>query len=253
MPDYHLYDDWIADKPHNEIKAYTDYSIGFLTRGCFRHCAFCVNRRSNKVVRHSPLVEFLDTSRKKICLLDDNFFGYDGWKNLLLQLKDTGKPFHFKQGLDVRLLDVTKAQILFSSKYDGDFIFAFDNIADTPLIEEKLNLIRSVTNKNVKFYCFCGFDRTGKYNNDFWRHDVFDLLKRIEILVKYKCYPYVMRFQKVYDSPLKSLYATIAAWANQPHIIKKLSLADYATAKGLKCLQLFDIGHFSSLKWEVQK
>lgn len=83
MPDYHLYDG-VCD-----FKTYTDYSIGFFTRGCFRHCPFCVNRRSNFVTAHSPLIEFFDKTRKKICLLDDNFFGFDGWKDLLLELRAT--------------------------------------------------------------------------------------------------------------------------------------------------------------------
>ena len=135
MPDYHLYDDWLSevDDGSTKFKAYRDYSIGFLTRGCFRHCPFCVNRRSSKVVAHSPLKEFFDPTRKKICLLDDNFFGFDGWKDLLLELQSTGKPFVFKQGLDVRLLDEERAEILFRSKYDGDFIFAFDNPERRPV------------------------------------------------------------------------------------------------------------------------
>lgn len=231
-PDYHLYDDWIANKPKKDTKYYTDYSIGFLTRGCFRHCPFCVNQHYNKVVAHSQLYEFLDYSRKKICLLDDNFFGYRDWKTLLLSLRFANKPFQFKQGLDVRLLDEEKAQMLFNSKYDGDFIFAFDNIADAPLIERKLELIRYYTNANVKFYCFTGFDRNGKYDEAFWKQDIIDLLKRIEILRKYDCLPYVMRFQKAYDSPIRTLYSTIAAWCNQPHIIKKMSLAEFAEASG---------------------
>lgn len=41
MPDYHLYDEWVAECIGNGVKKkefemYTDYSIGFLTRGCFR-------------------------------------------------------------------------------------------------------------------------------------------------------------------------------------------------------------------------
>lgn len=41
MPDYHLYDDYINERIRNGdkpsiYKFYTDYSIGFLTRGCFR-------------------------------------------------------------------------------------------------------------------------------------------------------------------------------------------------------------------------
>lgn len=165
MPDYHLYDGWLAerDKGGTEFKAYKDYSIGFLTRGCFRHCPFCVNRRSNKVVKHSPLAEFLDPARKKICLLDDNFFGYEGWRESLQKLIDTGKPFHFKQGLDVRLLDEEKAELLFSAKYDGDYIFAFDWWKDAPQIEPKLQLIRRHCKRKplAKFYTMCAYNRGG--------------------------------------------------------------------------------------------
>ena len=206
MPDYHLYDEWLSgvDDGSTKFKAYRDYSIGFLTRGCFRHCSFCVNRRSNKVVAHSSLEEFLDTSRKKICLLDDNFFGYDGWKDLLLQLQATGKPFVFKQGLDVRLLDEECAEILFRSKYDGDFIFAFDDIKNAPLIEEKLQLIGrhiKLKSNRVKFYVLCGFDRSGKYDADFWERDLQGVLDRANLLRRYDCLPYVMRHKNYSDAP----------------------------------------------------
>ena len=169
MPDYHLYDEWLSevDDGSTKFKAYRDYSIGFLTRGCFRHCPFCVNRRSSKVVVHSSLKEFLDPTRKKICLLDDNFFGYDGWKDLLLELQATGKPFVFKQGLDVRLLDEERAEILFRSKYDGDYIFAFDDPKDAPLIEEKLQLISrhiNLKSNRVKFYVLCGMKSNEELN-----------------------------------------------------------------------------------------
>ena len=58
----------------------------------------------------------------KICLLDDNFFGYAGWKESLDELQATGKPFQFKQGLDERLLTDEKCKALFGSRYDGDYI-----------------------------------------------------------------------------------------------------------------------------------
>jgi len=42
-PDYHLYDDWVSEKlaaggKRKDFTYYLDYSIGFLTRGCFRQC-----------------------------------------------------------------------------------------------------------------------------------------------------------------------------------------------------------------------
>lgn len=61
--------------------SYTDFSIGFLTRGCFRKCPFCVNRNESKVFKYSELSDFLDSDRKVISLLDDNFLGYAGWED----------------------------------------------------------------------------------------------------------------------------------------------------------------------------
>ena len=46
MPDYTLYSN-ISKK----LKYYHVASIGFTTRGCFRHCNFCINRNKNKVIK----------------------------------------------------------------------------------------------------------------------------------------------------------------------------------------------------------
>mgnify|MGYP002622125293 CR=1 FL=1 len=233
-PDYHLYDEWLAEKDKGgaEFKCYKDYSIGFLTRGCFRHCSFCVNRRSSEVRKHSPLAEFLDTSRKKICLLDDNFFGYRDWKKSLQELLDANKPFHFKQGLDVRLLDEEKASSLFKARYDGDFIFAFDDIRDAPIIEGKLKLIRQHTNKNAKFYVLCGYDRRGKYDKDFWKADILGTFERIRILKKHKnTLPYIMRHENYLRSPYRGMYITIAEWCNVPQVFKKLGFREFCYSR----------------------
>lgn len=227
MPDYHFYDS-TCDAP-----AYTDYSIGFLTRGCFRHCPFCVNRRANKVVAHSPLKEFLDPTRKKICLLDDNFFGYKGWRDLLIELRETGKPFVFKQGLDIRLLDEERAELLLTSHYDGDFIFAFDDVKDAPLIEDKINLISRYINlqsNRIKFYVLCGYDRQGLYDEDFWRRDIQSVFTRVALLKKYACLPYLMRHENYKLAPQPRLYSNLARWCNQPQFFLKKSFADFLAA-----------------------
>lgn len=224
MPDYNLYDGICS------FKTYTDYSIGFLTRGCFRHCAFCVNRRSSKVVAHSPLAEFLDSSRPKICLLDDNFFGFDGWKGLLLELRRTGKPFTFKQGLDIRLLDEQKAELLFSSRYDGDFIFAFDDPDLATLIEDKIKLMSrylDLTKNRVKFYVLCAYDRTGHYDDDFWQHDFNSVLNRCDLLKRYGCLPYIMRHKNYLTAPEPKLYSALARWANQARFFVKATFHEF--------------------------
>jgi len=183
-PDYHLYDEWVqqqiakGDNP-KEYTYYTDYSIGFTTRGCFRQCEFCVNKGYTKCQRHSPVSEFLDVDRKKICILDDNFFACPQWREIISDIKATGKRFQFKQGLDERLLTNEKIDELMNWNYDGDFIFAFDNIDDRDVIEDKLRLIRKKypdTKKHFKFYVLCGFDRNGRWNDAFWINDISGVL-----------------------------------------------------------------------------
>lgn len=239
MPDYHLYDDWVNTQillsgggKRNEYKEYLDYSIGFLTRGCFRRCDFCVNKKYTHVFKHSPLTEFYDSSRKKICLLDDNFLGCPKWKEMLQELIDLNKPFKFKQGLDERLLTDEKCEMLFNSKYDGAFTFAFDNVEDYEIIENKLKMIRRHTNKIPMFYVLVGFDRENKYDEDFWLKDIIDTFKRIELLMNYSCLPYIMRFNKYEESPYRGMYIAIAGWCNQPSIFKKKSLIEFSNMNG---------------------
>lgn len=237
MPDYHLYDAWVQEQLDNkngkriDYKYYLDYSIGFLTRGCFRHCEFCVNQNYNMVSKHSPISEFYDPTRKKLCLLDDNFLGCKYWKEMLLELQSMNIPFQFKQGLDERLLTDEKCKILFNSKYDGDYIFAFDNVADYDLIESKLKIIRKYSDKVIKFYTFCGFDRNDKWDNEFWKQDLWDIWKRIELLMRYQCMPYVMRFNRYIESPYKGMYINLANWCNMPNLFKKMSMNEFCQVR----------------------
>lgn len=232
FPDYQLYNAWIESQVEkgvrkSEFKEYTDYSIGFLTRGCFRKCGFCVNKKYDRVFLHSPLSEFYDPSRPKICLLDDNFLGQCDWRVQLEELIATGKPFKFKQGLDERLLTPEKCELLFNAKYDGEITFAFDNIRDYRMIEKKLKLIREYSQRQIKFYVICGFDETGKYDRDFWKQDLINTFERIKLLGRYKAIPYIMRFNRYEDSPYRGIYITLARWVNQPSFFKTQSFRDY--------------------------
>lgn len=247
MPDYHLYDEWVSEqiakgRKRSEFKYYINYAIGYTTRGCFRHCEFCVNQNYNKVLLHSPLEEFVSSDRRKICLLDDNVFGFSGWRDIFLQLNSTGKSFQFKQGLDERLMTEEKCEILFGSKYDGEYIFAFDDIRDKELIESKLQMMRRYTDKYLKFYVLCGFDRNNRWDHDFWVQDVFDMMERIDLLQSYHCLPYIMRFNRYIESPYQGVYKTVTSWCNQPSFFKKKSLREFGIAS-------FNDGRKSRLKY----
>lgn len=227
-PDYHLYDGFVFDqialgKPRQRYADYLDYSIGFTTRGCFRKCPFCVNRKFDHAFKHSPIDEFVDENRPYIYLWDDNFFAYEGWEEILDELNNTKKPFQFRQGLDIRLLDKKKADKVSKSRYKGDYIFAFDSIQQKELIEEKLTLWRNTTNKGTRLYLLCGFESQDEI-------DIENIFKRIEILLKFDCLPYIMRHEKYLLSPWRTLYVNIARWCNQPQFFKKMSFREFCEA-----------------------
>lgn len=262
FPDYHLYDEWIFSdiaqakqialnkgKKFNEsvyksqYKEYLDYSIGFVTRGCFRKCGFCVNQKYDCAFIASPLDEFFDSGRKKICLLDDNFLSHPEWKRIIQEIQAKGQPFKFKQGLDERLLTKEKCELFFNSKYDGDLTFAFDNVSDYELIHEKLKMIeRYNRNKGVMFYVLVGFESTDA-------KDIENAFKRIELLLHYKCLPYIMRYMSEDSAPWKksryrTFYVTLARWCNQPSILKKMTFREFCIAN--EKLRKVKAGHCSA-------
>lgn len=229
MPDYSLYDEYIKDeiskgKDPKRFKDYKFYSIGFLTRGCVRKCPFCVNKNINYVYNYSNLSDFVDDNRPMIYLWDDNFLASKNWKELLLELQATQKPFQFRQGLDIRLLNEEKADMLSKSKYHGDFIFAFDQLKDKDIIIKKLAIWKQHTKKTTKLYLFCGYEIT---DDKSLIEDIIHLFQRIEVLMTFGCLGYVMRHEDYQNHPLSNIYVQIARWCNQPQFYKKMSFKEF--------------------------
>ena len=258
MPDYNIYNDYIerevekkvgeeikklqkkngvaptteekeklVTKNRKKYKDYLDYSIGFLTRGCIRQCSFCVNKGERSILPYSELDDFVDESRPFIYLWDDNFLCYKNWKELLQKLIDRGKPFQFRQGLDERVLNDERAEMLSKAPYHGDFIFAFDQWKDRELIERKLKIWRKhCPSRTTKFYLFCGYELTADDDDKIFT-DVYYLFRRIQILMGFGCLGYVMRHADYENHRLGNIYTQIARWCNQPQFYKKMSFEQF--------------------------
>ena len=239
MPYYHLYDEYIqkqiaAGFKRDKYKDYLDYSIGFLTRKCYRHCPFCVNKLENGVVPYSKLEWFHDKTRPHVYFWDDNFLAapYEVWHPILQYLIDNKISFQFRQGLDERQLAESEhgeemARMLGQSRYHGDFIYAFDNWKDRPIIEKALKIWkRHCPKKGTKFYLFCGFMQTPNGYDKFYK-DIWELFQRIKVLMQYGCVGYVMRHEDYHKAPIENLYVQIARWCNQQAFYKKMSFWEY--------------------------
>lgn len=248
MPYYDLYEPFVNRQEQlgfkrDKYKDYEKYSIGFLTRGCIRHCPFCINKLESRIQPYSELSWFVDNSKDEkglnkrpyIYLWDDNFLASDVsvWKPLLQQLIDSGRPFQFRQGLDERMLAQSPygeemAEMLSHSKYHGDFIFAFDNWRDKETIEKALKIWKKHNpKKGTKFYLFCGYRQETDSRDRFYK-DIWELFQRIRILMQYGCVGYVMRHQDYHNAPISNLYIQIARWCNQQQFYKKMSFWEFS-------------------------
>lgn len=246
MPDYHLYDDYIyslvdpkdpesKEKVEKRFDDYLNFSIGFTTRGCIRQCGFCVNRHLMGVKKASPVSEFYDPSRKRIYLWDDNIMAAPPkiFKEVFDELKATKKPFQFRQGMDIRLITDSKAKLLDGVKYYGDYIFAFDHYRmDIPKERKEveqtikgLGIWRRNCLKSTKLYVLVGYDGIDV-------SDIEGTFFRIEIIMRYGCLPYIMRFENWENSEpvIHAMYIQLARWCNQPNFFKKKSFRQYCIA-----------------------
>ena len=236
-PDYHLYDEYIEKATGGDEKQkkrnwddYLSYSIGFTTRGCIRHCGFCVNRLLNRVVEWSPVSEFHDETRKNIYLWDDNIMAAPPkvFAKVMEALRQTGKPFQFRQGMDIRLMTPQKAKLLNDVKYHGDYIFAFDHYRMDDANERRqveqtikgLKVWREYCRKSTKLYVLVAYDSQDET-------DIEGTFFRIKILMEHGCLPYIMRFEEYNNSRFKSMYTQLARWCNQPSFFKKMSFRQY--------------------------
>lgn len=226
-PDYSLYNPIIKTINKNYQSYYTDYSIGFTTRGCFRKCAFCVNRNETTVYEHSKITEFLDNTRPFIMLLDDNILGYKNYKQIFEMLNNTSKKFVFKQGMDFRLLTDEKIKMLLDSNYKDVMHFAFDNINDKELIIKKFEMwqkIKKIGSGSMLFYVFAGFDRKGMYDDDFYLNDINEIIERVEILFKYGAYPYLMLHKNISNNPHNQKIQRLRKVLNSPLMLNNKTI-----------------------------
>lgn len=188
---------------------------------------------------HSPVSEFHDHDKPKIVMLDDNVLGLPNriLFSVLDDFKMIGKPIQYKQGMDIRLMTRERAEKIIELKYEGDYYFAFDMIKNTELIENKLKIWHESYYKvkntkslriNTNLYVFCAYDYDNAYPVCFWKEDIINIFKRIAIIFKYGCLPFVMRHENYKKSPIKDIYIAITQWANQPANCAKYSFLEYA-------------------------
>ena len=176
LPDYSLVPEWKE-------------SIIHASRGCIRKCDFCgVKTIEPKFSYRKTISQFVIPKHEKITFFDNNFLASPAYDLIMQELVNFKKPVDFNQGLDIRLLNETKAKEL--SKIEIDPVrFAFDSI------EYKDKFIKGIEIANKyelgkKHYIMCYM----LYNF----HDMpSDLIERLKICCDLNVRVYLMRYAPI--------------------------------------------------------
>lgn len=212
MPDYSIYHDIISETKNA--------AYGFLTRGCPRHCEFCIvgdkeGLRSHKV---ADLSEFWN-GQKEIELLDPNLLAAKEHIELLGQLADSKARVNINQGMDARLL--TEENIVALNNVNIKMLhFAWDYMKYEKQVLRGLELyakIGGVKNyKNRRVYVLTNFDTTMEEN-----------LYRVRKLLEIGYDPYVMVYDRTHaPKEIKKFQR----WVNKKFVFRSCTWEEYDTS-----------------------
>lgn len=146
MPDYGLYSG-------------VDFSMGFTSRGCIHHCAWCKVPSLEGQIRDSAnFREFWDRRHSRLLLLDNNLLAAPSCAATLHELSSLAVEVDFNQGLDIRLLTDFHTAMLVRIR-TNKLRFAFDSLAYESSVRQGIKLLDAVgiKRRHLAFYVLVGF------------------------------------------------------------------------------------------------
>ena len=178
-PDYSLY-----------LEQTKDTAFGFMSRGCPRGCSFCHVKDKEGLcsTKVANLNEFWN-GQKNIELLDPNTLACKEWKDILNQLIESKAKVNFNQGLDIRMMNEEKAEMLSMIPIYA-IHFAWDRYEDKEIIQPKFMTFRKsskINSHDLQVYVLVGDKERRILDSD---------LERIYWLRENGFAPYVMIYDK---------------------------------------------------------
>lgn len=200
--------------PDYSLYRITDTAYGFLTRGCPRHCKFCIVGDKEGLVSHrvADLSEFW-RGQKYIELLDPNLLACKDRAELLDQLIQSGATVNINQGFDVRLLSEDTAKQI--NRIKTKIVhFAWDNYEqETRHCLEQARGWLDKKPRDVRVYVLTNYNTTIEQDLD-----------RIYTIREIGFDSYVM----IYDKPhAPRIVRRLQRWCNNKYIFRSCDFEDY--------------------------
>jgi hypothetical protein len=188
-------------------------NYGFTTRGCIRHCPFCiVPQKEGGIRKVNELLDLWDGKAKDITLYDNNILALpDHFHDVFKQAIEHNLRLDFNQGLDYRLLTPDIAGLLAVMSHK-EYHFAFDVPASKTSVGQAIEMLQQHGIRRSIWYVLVGF-------NTSFQEDI----ERLDFLRERGQDVYVQRYNMKTTKRLTAL----ARWANQHGIFRAMSFKQF--------------------------
>lgn len=202
------------------------FSVQFYSRGCIRHCPFCLVHDKEGYIHPVEPMEW-NPKAEWIEVLDNNFFANPEWRAAVEDLRKQHLPIKF-HGVDIRIMDEEQAAALNTLRLKGSVHIAWD-LPSLDLTERLEAIINYIKPYKIVCYVLVGYNSTPE--QDLHR---LNTLKRLGIL------PFVQPFRDYENKRKPTQYEKdISRWANRAWLFKSMDFEDYEPRKGFKCIEYF--------------
>lgn len=222
QPDYSLYP---------SIDNRTAY--GFLTRGCVRHCKWCIVPKKEGFIKpYMDIEQIAVNGRDKVVLMDNNVLAIDYGLRQIEKIIKLGIHVDFNQGLDARLVTEDVAQLLAKTKWIKRIRLACDTPAQIAECDKAIDRIDKYGYKGeYLIYCILLDDINECYERVIhWRNRGSRFL------------PFCQPYRDLTKPNVVPMWQKdMANWANKKQCFRTCDFKDYQPRKNFKCNKYFEL------------
>lgn len=222
QPDYSLYP---------SIDNRTAY--GFLTRGCVRHCKWCIVPKKEGFIKpYMDIEQIAVNGRDKVVLMDNNVLAIDYGLQQIEKIVKLGIHVDFNQGLDARLVTEEVAQLLAKTKWIKRIRLACDTPAQIAECDKAIDRIDKYGYKGqYLIYCILLDDINECYERvTHWRNRGS------------RFYPFCQPYRDLTKpNVIPKWQKDMATWTNKRQRFCTCDFKDYQPRKNFKCNKYFEL------------
>jgi len=223
-----LPDEIESEHPDYSIYPMFKFSLQFFSRGCIRHCPFCIVREKEGNIKPvEPML--LNPNGKSIEVLDNNFFANPEWKKSVEYLINQKQPINL-HGVDVRIMNEEQAYWLSKLRIDsGKVHIAWDNPRDN-IIPQLKELIKYVKPYKITCYIIIGFNSS-----------IYEDYERVIKLRELGVNPFIQPYRDFHNKRISTQYEKdFASWVNKKERLKSFDFKNFSPRKGFYCREYFN-------------